>query len=131
MAVSNEMIAESFSQLAKLMDIHGENPFKVKSYAAAAFSIDKLTEQLSEIPREKIHSIRGIGPSIGKQIVDILDSGDLPQLREMVARTPSGVIEMLRIKGLGPKKIATVWKEMEIESIGELMYACNENRLML
>jgi DNA polymerase (family 10) len=131
MAVSNEVIAESFSLLSKLMDIHGENPFKIKSYAAASFSIDKLTEELSSIPREKIISIKGIGPSIGKQIVEIFDTGELPQLHEIISKTPSGVIEMLRIKGLGPKKISTVWKEMEIESIGELMYACDENRLML
>src|SRR6201995_212166 len=131
MAVSNEVIAESFSLLAKLMDIHGENPFKIKSYSAASFSIDKLTEELSAIPREKILSVKGIGPSIGKQIIEILDTGELPQLHEIIGKTPPGVIEMLRIKGLGPKKISTVWKEMEIESIGELMYACNENRLML
>jgi DNA polymerase (family X) len=131
MAVSNEVIAESFSLLAKLMDIHGENPFKIKSYAAAAFSIDKLTEELKSIPREKILTVKGIGPSIGKQIIEILDSGELPQLHEIIGKTPPGVIEMLRIKGLGPKKISTVWKEMEIESIGELMYACNENRLLL
>src|SRR6476660_1787591 len=131
MAVSNEVIAESFSLLAKLMDIHGENPFKIKSYASASFSIDKLTEELNTIPREKILSVKGIGPSIGKQIIEILDTGELPQLHEIISKTPPGVIEMLRIKGLGPKKISTVWKEMEIESIGELMYACNENRLML
>jgi DNA polymerase (family X) len=131
MAVSNESITECFSLLAKLMDIHGENPFKIKSYLAASFSIDKLTEELSSIPREKILSVKGIGPSIGKQIIEMLDSGELPQLREIISKTPPGVIEMLRIKGLGPKKISTVWKEMEIESIGELMYACNENRLML
>jgi len=131
MAVSNEVIAESFSLLAKLMDIHGENPFKIKSYSAASFSIDKLTEELHAIPREKILSVKGIGPSIGKQIIEILDTGELPQLHEIIGKTPPGVIEMLRIKGLGPKKISTVWKEMEIESIGELMYACNENRLML
>ncbi len=131
MAVSNETIAESFSLLAKLMDIHGENPFKIKSYSAASFSIDKLTEELHAIPREKILSVKGIGPSIGKQIIEILDTGELPQLHEIISKTPPGVIEMLGIKGLGPKKISTVWKEMEIESIGELMYACNENRLML
>ena len=131
MAVSNEVIAESFSLMAKLMDIHGENPFKIKSYASASFSIDKLTEELNTIPREKILSVKGIGPSIGKQIIEILDTGELPQLHEIISKTPPGVIEMLRIKGLGPKKISTVWKEMEIESIGELMYACNENRLML
>src|SRR5450755_4243807 len=131
MAVSNEVIAESFSLLAKLMDIHGENPFKIKSYAAASFSIDKLTEELHAIPREKILSVKGIGPSIGKQIIEILDTGELPQLHEIISKTPPGVIEMLQIRGLGPKKISTVWKEMEIESIGELMYACDENRLML
>ena len=131
MAVSNEVISESFSLLAKLMDIHGENPFKIKSYAAACFSIEKLTEELNEIPREKILSIKGIGPSIGRQIIEMLESGELPQLHEIIGKTPAGVIEMLRIKGLGPKKISTVWKEMEIESIGELMYACNENRLLL
>ena len=131
MAVSNEVIAESFSLLAKLMDIHGDNPFKIKSYAAASFSIDKLTEELNNIPREKILTIKGIGPSIGKQIIEILDTGDLPQLHEIISKTPPGILEMLRIKGLGPKKISTIWKEMEIESIGELMYACNENRLML
>jgi DNA polymerase (family X) len=131
MAVSNEVIAESFSLLSKLMDIHGENPFKIKSYAAASFSIDKLSEELNAIPREKIISVKGIGPSIGKQIIEILDTGELPQLHEIIGKTPPGVIEMLRIKGLGPKKISTVWKEMEIESIGELMYACDENRLML
>jgi DNA polymerase (family X) len=131
MAVSNEVIAENFSLLAKLLDIHGENPFKIKSYSAASFSIDKLTEELHTIPREKILSVKGIGPSIGKQIIEILDTGELPQLHDIIGKTPPGVIEMLRIKGLGPKKISTVWKEMEIESIGELMYACDENRLML
>jgi len=131
MAVDNSFIADQFSLLAKLMDIHGENPFKIKSYASAAFGIDKLTEDLTTIPREKINTIRGIGPSIGKQIIEILDSSELTQLREIIQKTPPGVIEMLKIKGLGPKKISTVWKEMEIESIGELMYACNENRLLL
>src|ERR1700688_472444 len=129
MAVSNEVITESFSLLAKLMDIHGENPFKIKSYAAASFSIDKLTEELSEIPREKILSIKGIGPSIGKQISRILDTVRLPQLHEIIGKTPPGVIEMLRIKGLRKKKISKLRKEMELDSIGELMYACNENRL--
>ncbi len=131
MAVDNAYIAESFSLLAKLMDIHGENSFKTKSYAVAAFNIDKLTEDLCVVPREKIISIKGIGLSIGKQIVEIVETGGLGQLREIIQKTPPGVIEMLKIKGLGPKKISTVWKEMEIESIGELMYACNENRLLL
>src|SRR4029079_14644813 len=53
------------------------------------------------------------------------------QLNEIISKTPPGIMEMLNIKGIGPKKIATIWKEMEIESIGELLYACQENRLKL
>ena len=59
----------------------------------------------------------------------MLDTGELKLLKEYLDKTPPGVIEMLNIKGIGPKKIHTIWKEMEIESIGELLYACNENRL--
>ncbi len=130
MAVSNAFLSDSFSVLAKLMDIHGENPFKIKSYAAAAFNIDRMSDELSALPRENIAGIKGIGASIGRQVIEMLDSGQLPQLEDLKKKTPPGVLEMLKIKGLGPKKIATVWKEMEIESIGELLYACNENRLL-
>ena len=131
MITDNYHIADQFSLLSKLMDIHGENSFKTKSYSIAAFTIEKLPEQLSTLPEDKIFAIKGIGNTIGKKIMEVLESGELPVLKEYIAKTPPGVIEMLNIKGLGPKKIATVWKEMEIESIGELVYACNENRLLL
>ena len=129
--MDNYAIAENFSLLAKLMDIHGENSFKTKTYAIAAFNIEKLPMQLKDTPREKLFTIKGIGDSVGKKVIEMLDSGKLEILSEYISNTPPGVIEMLNIKGIGPKKIHTVWKEMEIESIGELLYACNENRLTL
>jgi len=131
MVTDNKYVAAQFSMLSKLMEIHGENSFKSKSYAIAAFNIEKLPVRLSEIPREKIFSFKGIGEGIGKKVIDILNTGKLTQLEELITKTPPGVYEMLAIKGLGPKKIATIWKEMEIESLGELLYACNENRLSL
>jgi DNA polymerase (family 10) len=127
----NSAIAEQFSLLSKLMDIHGENSFKAKSYAAAAFNIDKLTEDLREIPSEKLASIRGIGESAAKKIIEIVETGKLQVLEDLILKTPAGVLEMLQIKGIGPKKIATIWKELGAESLGELLYACNENRLLL
>ena len=127
----NYAIADNFSLLSKLMDIHGENSFKTKSYSVAAFTIEKLPVQLAELPEEKIVSIKGIGDAIGKKITEQLHTGRLSLLDKYLAETPAGVIEMLAIKGLGPKKIATVWKDLEVESIGELLYACNENRLLL
>ena len=127
----NYEIADQFSLLSKVMDIHGENSFKSKSYSIAAYNIEQLNVQLSDLPREKIAGLKGIGDSTGKKIYEILDTGKLQVLQEMIAKTPPGVIEMLNIKGLGPKKIGLIWKEMELESLGELLYACQENRLLL
>lgn len=127
----NYQIADAFSMLSKLMDMHGEDPFKAKTYAAAAFNIEKLPVQLAEVEPAKISTYKGIGSSSAKKIIEILETGELKALIDLVARTPAGVIEMLSIKGIGPKKISTIWKEMEIESIGELLYACQENRLLL
>lgn len=127
--MNNADIAEHFSLLAKLTDIQGENPFKSKTYSIAAFHIEKLEYPLSETDRNAIAGIKGIGPSVAAKIAELLDTGSMAALQEMIETTPEGVREMLRIKGLGPKKINTVWKEMGIQSIGELEYACNENRL--
>ena len=129
--MNNHQISDNFSLLAKLYDIHGENTFKAKSYASAAFTIDKLAVELSSISAEEIFNIKGIGASTGKKITELLDTGKMEALEEIIQRTPAGVMEMLNIKGIGPKKIATIWKEMEIESVGELLYACQENRLRL
>lgn len=131
MTADNSFIADQFSLLAKLMDIHGENSFKAKAYSSAAFTIDKLPQQLSEIPAVKLSSIKGIGDSAAKKIIEIFERGEIIALTQLIEKTPPGIMQMLNIKGIGPKKITVIWKEMGIESIGELLYACNENRLTL
>lgn len=128
--MENAAIAEQLKLLSTLLDIHGANPFSVKSYGAAAFAIDKLPYPLSQTPREKLLTIRGIGKSTAKAVEELLDTGNLSLLEEQIGLTPPGVIEMLQLKGLGPKKIHAIWKEMGIESVGELLYACQENRLV-
>lgn len=129
--MNNYDIADNFSLLAKLIDIHGDNSFKAKSYSSAAFAIEKLTVQLSNLPKEQIYKVKGIGDSIGKSVIEQLETGTLTALLEYISKTPPGILEMMNIKGIGPKKIATIWKDLEIESLGELLYACNENRLTL
>src|SRR3982750_3069003 len=129
--MDNYFIADQFSLLSKLMDIHGENSFRSKSYAITAYNIEQLPMQLTETPKEKIFAIKGIGETTGNKILEIIANGELPQLKTLISKTPPGVLEMLTIKGIGPKKINTIWKEIEIESLGELLYACNENRLLL
>ena len=126
----NYEIAEYFSLLSKLMEIHGENPFKIKSYSNAAFTLDKLNDPVTEMSATQLYAVRGIGEAIGKKIFEIIENQQLSILNDYIEKTPSGIIELLKIKGLGPKKIVTIWKELEIESVGELIYACEENRLI-
>lgn len=127
--MTNYEIADHFSLLSKLMDIHGENSFKAKSYSSAAFTIEKLPRELSAMSRDDMDQVRGIGDAIQARIDELLQTGKLSTLEQILAQTPPGILEIMEIKGLGPKKIATIWKEMGIESIGELEYACHENRL--
>lgn len=129
--MNNDTIANNFSLLAKLIDIHGDDSFKAKSYASAAFAIDKIPVQLSALAADKFFAIKGVGPAIGKKIAEQMDTGRLGVLDEYINKTPAGIFQLLEIKGLGPKKIAVIWKELGIESIGELLYACEENRLLL
>jgi DNA polymerase (family 10) len=131
MTADNSFIADQLSLLSRLMEIHGENSFKARAYSSAAFTIDKLPQELSEIPTGKFSSIKGIGDSVAKKIFEIFERGEITALTDLIGKTPQGVLQMLNIKGIGPKKITVIWKEMGIESIGELLYACNENRLTL
>jgi DNA polymerase (family 10) len=128
--MDNSAIADRFSLLARLMDIHGENPFKAKTYASAAYQIDQLKQPLADMDGQQRAELPGIGMSTAAKIAEILQTGSLKALDEILAKTPPGILDMLEVKGLGPRKIATIWKEMGVESIGELLYACQENRLM-
>lgn len=129
--MDNYQIADNFSLLSKLMDIHGENSFRSKSYSIAAFNIEKLPVQLNTLSAGEIYSLKGIGEATGKKVQELLETGQLKALNDIISKTPPGIIEMLQINGLGPKKIQTIWKELGIESIGELLYACQENRLLM
>ena len=120
------MLAET----AKIMELHNANEFKVRSFQNAAFAIGKLEAPLKEMSPEDMSLVKGIGKSLSQKIVELLNTGVLQELEEYMKDTPMGVVEMMRIKGIGPKKVAVLWKELGVESPGELLYACNENRLI-
>lgn len=127
--MKNKEIASYFSLASKLMEIHGENSFRAKSYSVAAYKIEKIATPLSSLDEEKIANIPGIGSAISSKIIEILHTGTMQMLEELLQETPEGILEVMKIKGLGPKKVAVIWKELGIESVGELLYACQENRL--
>ncbi len=128
--METEGIARLLKLTAQLMELHHENPFKVKSVANAAFQLDKTDIALGGKGLAELEAIPGIGKSIAHKIIEIEQSGSLQELDELLRKTPAGVVEMLSIKGIGPKKVAQLWEELQIESPGELLYACKENRLL-
>lgn len=128
--LNNKQIAGKFDLLAKLMELHDENPFKIRSYANAYLSLRKLEGNLAEMPKDELASISGVGIAIADKIKELVATGEMEALKKYQQITPSGIQEMLSIRGLGPKKVKQIWKEMDIISVGELLYACNENRLV-
>lgn len=128
--MTNSEIADSIKLTAQLMELHNENPFKIKSLSNAAFQIDKQPVVLETLPKEELEKLAGIGKSIAAKIYELNTTGQLAELNEIISKTPAGLLEVLRIKGLGPKKVSVLWNELGIESVGELQYACKENRLI-
>ncbi len=128
--MSNKEIAKKFSDLAKIMELHDENPFKIRSYNNAYLQLRKVTTPLFEMSDAEISGIKGVGNAISSKIRELEETGELATYKKYADITPEGVREMLSIKGFGPKKVRVVWKDLGAESIGELLYACNENRLI-
>ncbi len=128
--MNSEDILDALDITAKLMELHNENPFKTKAYSAAAYKLSKLRYNFEGKSKADIESIEGIGKSISAKIFELMTTGTTAELKDMLDRTPPGVIEMLGVKGLGPKKVRQLWLELNVESTGELLYACNENRLL-
>ncbi|WP_256004816.1 DNA polymerase/3'-5' exonuclease PolX [Pedobacter deserti] len=128
--MENKAISRTLKLLAQLMELHGENSFKVKTVANAAFKVDKLPYVLKDKSLDEMARIDGLGKSTSGKIWELLQSGKINDLEQLLRDTPEGVVEMLSVKGIGPKKVLIIWKTLGIENIGELYYACNENRLI-
>ncbi|WP_345953150.1 helix-hairpin-helix domain-containing protein [Mucilaginibacter sp. PAMB04168] len=128
--MENKPIAGRLKLLAQLMELHNQNAFKIRSVANAAFKIDKLPYKLASKSIEEINQIDGIGKTLAAYVKELLDTGSIKDLEDLLQATPDGVVEMLHIKGIGPKKVSIIWNQLGIENTGELYYACNENRLV-
>ncbi|MEM8526893.1 MAG: PHP domain-containing protein [Bacteroidota bacterium] len=128
--MTNKEIAQSFQLLGQLMHLHNENKFKIRSYESAYRKLRSWEEPLAAMPDEQIAAIQGVGKAIHGKIRELLDNGKMNTLERYKSQTPTGIQEMLQIKGFGPKKIQTIWKDLGVESVGELLYAVNENRLV-
>lgn len=128
--MTNKEIGTAFRELARLMELHEEKSFRIRSYQNAYMTLRKLDQPVTELSEADLQEIKGIGKAISGRIRELVEHGKMEALEKFRAMTPAGVRDMLGISGFGPKKVRLVWQEMGIESVGELLYAVNENRLL-
>ena len=132
LAMQNADVARFFEQLADLLEIQGANPFRVRAYRNAARTIENLSESVADIAADDgrdLTELPGIGKDLAEKIVTIIGTGNLPQLEELREQIPAGVVEMLRIDGMGPKKVALLFNELSITSLDELKQAAENGQL--
>jgi DNA polymerase (family 10) len=130
MSVDNHEIVKALQLYASLAELHEENPFKYKAFASGAFNLRKIKEPLSDLQESQLLLIPGVGKSVAKAIVEYSVSRRFPALEDLLAVTPIGLITMLGVKGLGPKKVRLIWQELGIDTVEDLFDACRQNRLV-
>ena len=128
-ALENKKIIKLFKLTAELLELHDANPFKVRGYANAVAALELVEEPLAVKPQAELESIAGVGKGIAAKVVEISATGSFEELDQMLASTPPGVVEMLSIKGIGPKKVRLIWKELGTETLEELLEACEQDKL--
>ncbi|RPI76970.1 MAG: PHP domain-containing protein, partial [Planctomycetaceae bacterium] len=125
--MQNSEITRIFEELADLLEIQSANPFRVRAYRNAARTIGDLPEPVAEIlrdPARRLDALPGIGADLAGKVTQIVETGMLSQLEELRAQVPAGVVAMLRIPGVGPKKAAALFKELGVTSLETLREAC-------
>jgi len=128
--MDKDLIAEVLVNVATLLELKGENPFKARAYTNAARALESMSEPLEKVIAEnRLSEIGGIGESIRKKITELVTTGKLAYYEELKAATPPGLVAMLDIPGVGPKKIKAVHDELGIETVEQLEAACKDGRV--
>jgi DNA polymerase (family 10) len=128
--MDKKAVAAVLEEIALLLELSGANPFKVRAYQNGARAVLTYPGNLAAaLSSGELARVKGIGKSLAGVIGELLASGDASLFRDLKDKTPPGLMELLQVPGLGPKKARLLFHDLNITSIGELEYACQENRL--
>ena len=130
--MQNQHIAAMFNEVADLLEIQGANSFRVRAYRNGARTLENMSESVPDLlakPGHGLESLDGIGKDLASKIIVIVETGQLPQLEELRKQVPAGVLQMLRISGIGPKKVAALFNELGIASLAQLKEACDAGKV--
>jgi len=128
--MDKEQVAEILLEIGRLLELKGENPFKTRAYAGAARTLEGLSESLPQLVAEKrLGEIKGIGAALEQKITELVETGKLKYYDELKASLPPGLLELLEIPGLGPKKIRALHDQLGVDSVLKLEAACQSGRV--
>ncbi len=130
--MTNHEIAAVFDQIADLLEFQGANPFRVRAYRNAARTIHDLPESAADIvadPEQSLDQFEGIGKDLAGKVATLVETGSLPMLRELLAEVPESVLAILRVPGLGPKRAAILYRELNVASLDQLREACRSHKV--
>lgn len=130
--MNNSQIAEVFEELADLLELSGENAFRVRAYRNGAKAIRDLSEEVADILAQsdrKLTDIDGIGDTLAEKCQTLVETGSLPALEKQRAKTPTTLRRVMQVPGVGPKKAATLWKELGVVDLASLRQACEDKKI--
>lgn len=127
--MDNRALIRAFRLAASLLELHDENPFKIRAYEGTAASLERLEFPVADVERTGLPDRTGLSKTAAARVAELLDTGTFDELTRLLEITPSGVVEMLAIKGIGPKKIRTLWRELGVESPDALREAAERDEV--
>ena len=123
-------LALILEEIGVILELKGENPFKSRAYYNAARQIEMLNQDINALDKAgKIAEMKGIGKALADKITTLINTGELEYYSNLKESIPAGLFDLLKIPGMGPKRVKTVYEKLNISTLGELEYACRENRL--
>jgi len=128
--VDKKALSRIFYEIGTLLELKGENRFKCIAYQTAARNIDALTVDIAELIRtDELKNVRGIGKTTAENIVEYVQTGRIEFYEKLRSSIPAGVMDMLRVQGLGPKKVKLLYEKLKIKSLEQLKKAAEDERL--
>ncbi|MBM3857343.1 MAG: DNA polymerase/3'-5' exonuclease PolX [Verrucomicrobia bacterium] len=127
---TKEEVLEILDHLAQLLELRGENPFKIRAYQRAARALENLSEPLERLLKEeRLGEVEGIGKAIEEKVTELVTTGHLPYYEELVASFPATLFELFELQGLGAKKIKILYDKLKVDSIVALQAACESGKV--
>jgi DNA polymerase (family 10) len=129
--MKNQEIATVLKKIADMLEIKGENPFRIRAYQKAAQNIENLAEDISLIAqRNELDTLPGIGKDLSQKISEIITTGTLQKYEELKKEIPEGLMEIITIPGLGPRTVKMLYDELRVESIDQLEGLAQAHKLL-